>query len=126
MKRVLVVDDDAAVRRIIRHNLVKRGFHVLEADNGLTALDVVRSTPVDLILLDLRMPMMNGYELADRLQADPATADVPIVVSSVVADEAKQRIVRAKTFLLRPFAVQDLVAAVRTALEDGQPGEAGR
>ena len=124
MKRVLVVDDDAAVRRIIRHNLVTRGFHVLEADNGLTALDVVRSTPVDLILLDLRMPLMNGYELADRLQADPATANVPIVVSSVVADEAKQRIVRAKTFLLRPFAVQDLVTAVRTALEDGQSGEA--
>jgi CheY-like chemotaxis protein len=123
MKRVLVVDDDAAVRRIIRHNLVKHGFHVAEAENGLTALEVIRATPVDLILLDLRMPMMNGYELADRLQADPATANVPIVVSSVVADEAKQRIVRAKTFLLRPFAVKDLVTAVRAALEDGQTGE---
>jgi CheY-like chemotaxis protein len=80
---------------------------------------------VDLILLDLRMPTMNGYELADRLQADPATAKIPIVVSSVVADEAQQRIVRAKTFLVRPFAVNELVTAVRAALEDGRGQEAG-
>jgi CheY-like chemotaxis protein len=123
MKRVLVVDDDAPVRRIIRHHLVKDGFQVAEAKNGLEALEVVRATPVDLILLDLRMPMMNGYELADQLQADPATAKIPIVVSSVVADEAKQRILRAKTFLVRPFAVNELVMAVRAALEDGHPGE---
>jgi CheY-like chemotaxis protein len=125
MKRVLVVDDDAPVRKIIRHHLVKDGFHVVEAENGLKALEVVRSTPVDLILLDLRMPTMNGYELADRLQADPATAKIPIVVSSVVADEAQQRIVRAKTFLVRPFAVNELVTAVRAALEDGRGQEAG-
>ncbi len=124
MKRVLVVDDDAPVRRIIRHHLVKDGFHVEEATNGLEALEIVRATPVDLILLDIRMPMMDGYELADRLQADPATAKIPIVVSSVVADEAQQRIVRAKTFLLRPFAVKELVTAVRAALEDSLAGEA--
>src|SRR6185369_565761 len=126
MKRVLVVDDDAAVRKIIKHHLVKDGFDVAEEENGVTALEIVRSTAVDLILLDLRMPMMNGYELADRLRDDPATANVPIVVSSVVADEAKRRIVRAKTFLLRPFAVRDLVTAVRAALEDGCSGEAVR
>ena len=124
MKWVLVVDDDAAVRRIIRHHLVKDGFRVAEAENGLKALEVVRSTPVDLILMDIRMPMMNGYELADQLQADPSTAKIPIVVSSVVADEAQQRVVRAKTFLLRPFAVKELVSAVRAALEDGRTGEA--
>jgi CheY-like chemotaxis protein len=123
MKRVLVVDDDAPVRRIIRHHLVKDGFDVTEAANGLQALEVVRSTPVDLILMDIRMPMMNGYELADRLQADPLTAEIPIVVSSVVADEAHQRIVQAKTFLARPFTVSELVSAVRSALEDGGSGE---
>ncbi len=124
MKRVLVVDDDTPVRRIIKHHLLKEGFEVVEAADGMKALEVVRSTPVDLILLDIRMPMMDGYELADRLQADPATADIPIVVSSVVADEAQQRIVQAKTFLLRPFRVRELVAAVHTALEGGQSGEA--
>jgi len=89
MKRVLVVDDDTPVRRIIKHHLLKEGFEVVEAEDGMKALEVVRSTSVDLILLDIRMPMMDGYELADRLQADPATADIPIVVSSVVADEAQ-------------------------------------
>ena len=124
MKRVLVVDDDTPVRRIIKHHLLKEGFEVVEAADGLKALEVVRSTSVDLILLDIRMPMMDGYELADRLQADPATADIPIVVSSVVADEAQQRIVQAKTFLLRPFRVRELVAAVHAALERRQSGEA--
>ena len=124
MKRVLVVDDDIPVRRIIKHHLLKEGFEVVEAADGMKALEVVRSTPVDLILLDIRMPMMDGYELADRLQADPATADIPIVVSSVVADEAQQRIVWAKTFLLRPFRVRELVTAVHAALQGGQSGEA--
>ena len=124
MKRVLVVDDDAAVRRIITHHLVKDGYLVLEADNGVEALKIVRSTPVDLIVLDIRMPLMDGYELANRLQADPETVDIPLVVSSVVADEAQQQIVRAKTFLVRPFGVGELVGAVRAALHDGQTGQA--
>ncbi len=124
MKRVLVVDDDAPVRRIVGHHLMKDGFHVEEAKNGREALEIVRATPVDLILLDIRMPRMDGYELAHRLQADPATAKIPIVVSSVVADEAQARIVWAKTFLLRPFGVKELVTAVHAALEDGRAGEA--
>ena len=90
MKRVLVVDDDGPIRRIIKHHLTNAGFEVLEAEDGLKALAVARTARLDLILLDIRMPMMDGYELAEQLQADPATADIPILVSSVVADEAKQ------------------------------------
>ena len=115
MKRVLVVEDDAAIRRIVAHQLAKNGFEVVEAGDGSKALALARATRVDLILLDIRMPIMDGYELADRLQEDPATASIPIVVCSVAADEAEGRIVQAKTFLLRPFGIQDLVEAVRRA-----------
>jgi CheY-like chemotaxis protein len=67
-------------------------------------------------VLDIRMPVMDGYELADRLQQDAATAAIPILVCSVAADEAEKRMI-AKAFLLRPFGVRDLVTAVRGALE---------
>jgi CheY-like chemotaxis protein len=116
MKRVLLVEDDRAIRRIVAHHLVKAGYEVLEAEDGAKAFDLARTTTVDLVLLDIRMPAMDGYELADRLAADPITADIPIVVCSVVADEAKARILRAKTFLLRPFRVDELVAAVHEAV----------
>jgi CheY-like chemotaxis protein len=76
MKRVLLVEDDRAIRRIVKHHLVKAGYDAIEAEDGLKALDVARSTPVDLVLLDIRMPMMDGYELAERLAAEPATAAI--------------------------------------------------
>ena len=121
MKRVLVVDDDGPVRRIINHHLTKAGFEVVEAEDGMKALQVVRGTPVDVILLDIRMPIMNGYELAEELRADATTAGIPIVVSSVVADEAQGRIIQARTFQLRPFHVKELVAAVVAAVGPASP-----
>jgi hypothetical protein len=117
MKRVLVVDDDGPVRRIVGYHLLRNRFEVVEASDGLEALEMVRKMRIDVILMDIRMPLMDGYELAARLQEDPQTADIPIVVCSVVADEAQQRIVQAKTFLLRPFRVHELVSAVQAAVE---------
>lgn len=119
VKRVLVVDGDEPIRRIITHHLVKNGFWVLQAEDGLEALETARTTPVDLILLDIRMPMLDGYELAERLHADPATADVPIAVCRVAADEAEPRVLHARAFLLRPFLVRELVEAVQAAVASG-------
>lgn len=85
-RRVLVADDEPAVRLLLRVNLRSAGYEVVEATDGETALSSIRQQDFDLLLLDVMMPRMSGFELAERLRADPATAELPIVFVSARAD----------------------------------------
>lgn len=87
---VLVVDDEADVRVLCRVNLEFEGYRVVEAESGSKALDMVRAEPPDLILLDLMMPNMDGWEVIRRLRADERTASIPVVMLTAKADEDSQ------------------------------------
>lgn len=91
-KKILVVDDSATSRMIVRRCLEMAGFSdavILEAGDGALALDLLATTPVDLIVTDLRMPRMDGNTLIRKLISNRATTDIPVVVVSSVADDSE-------------------------------------
>jgi two-component system, chemotaxis family, chemotaxis protein CheY len=112
--RVLVVDDSPAMRGFIRRVLDLSGFEVsevLEAGNGLDALAILESRPVDVVLTDINMPRMNGEELVRKLSADEDLRDVPVLVVSGDASEARvQRMLEigARGCLAKPFSPERL------------------
>ena len=77
---ILVIDDDELTVKVIRRLLEDEGFGVLVAPNGLSGLDQARQAKPDVITLDINMPGIDGYEVCRRLQADPATSDIPVLI----------------------------------------------
>jgi CheY-like chemotaxis protein len=111
--QVLVVEDDESLREVIEWTLSDEGYSVASAENGAVALVQVDARPPALILLDMRMPVMDGWEFARTYQARPGPP-APIVVVTAAADAAERaRQIRAVDFLSKPFDVSDLIETVR-------------
>ncbi len=116
---ILIVDDTPANLRLLSNMLTERGYKVRSVINGQMALMAARAAPPDLILLDIRMPDMNGYEVCEALKSEAATADIPIIFISAL-DEAEDK-VRAFTvggvdYVTKPFQFEEVLARVRTHL----------
>ena len=114
--RVLVVDDDPVILRLIEVNLDLEGFDVVTANRGEDAIKKARSTSPDLAILDLMMPEMSGWELAERLQEHDATSGIPIVfLSARTQDEDRRRgeELGVAGYVTKPFDPADLVATIR-------------
>lgn len=119
--RVLVVDDSSTMRRIISRTLAMSGLPldtIHEAENGQVALDVLASTEVDLALLDINMPVMNGIEALEKIREGSRTADLPVVVVSTEGSEP--RVDRVKDlsagFVRKPFTPESLIQAIVVAI----------
>jgi two-component system cell cycle response regulator DivK len=78
-KRILVVEDQEDNRRIVRDLLTTSGYEVIEAENGQEALAAVARQPPDLILMDIQLPILDGYEATRRIKADPSQRSIPII-----------------------------------------------
>ena len=115
-ERILIVDDDESIRQIVHMCLSDEGYEVVEASNGQAALALVEDFQPSLILLDLRMPVMDGWEFARRYHALPGP-HVPIV-AFVAALNAEQECADLPTagILNKPFDLDELLQAVRTQL----------
>lgn len=119
MSRVLVVDDEPDVLLLCRLNLEQRGHEVLEAPNGQVALELARERLPDIVILDLMLPGIDGYEVMRTLRADPDTADLRVLVltaKSLRADRERSQDLGAAAFLTKPFLPDDLVATVDRVL----------
>ncbi|HZP85733.1 MAG TPA: ATP-binding protein [Burkholderiales bacterium] len=117
--RILVVDDNADMRRYL-HQLLARQWTVEAVGNGGEALRAVRREPPDLILSDIMMPELDGYQLLQKLRADPATREIPVILLSARAgEEARVEGMEAGAddYLVKPFAARELTARIRTHLE---------
>jgi CheY-like chemotaxis protein len=117
---VAIVDDDENTRDVFRTILEHNGMHVVEAVDGERGLDMVRREHPDLVLLDLGLPGIDGQTVARRLKADPATADVPIIVVTAAAeDDTRQWAMHlgCDDFLEKPVELRALTAAVERCLE---------
>jgi len=115
--RILVVDDEPPIRRFLRTSLTAQGYNVLEADDGQTALDLLRRNAVDLVVLDLGLPGIDGFEVIRQLRE--SGSPLPIIVLSVRTDEAgKVRALDlgADDYISKPFGVDELLARIRAAL----------
>jgi two-component system KDP operon response regulator KdpE len=115
--RILVVDDEPPIRRLVRTSLGAEGHSVLEAEDGEAALALLRRNAIDVLLLDLGLPGMDGFEVIRTLRESGST--VPIIVLSVRADEAgKVRALDlgADDYVTKPFGIGELNARIRAAM----------
>jgi CheY-like chemotaxis protein len=127
--RVLIVDDDAVMRLLCAVNLTAEGLHVLEAEDGLEALEQARCERPDLILTDVKMPRLDGFQLAERLRGDDRTRRIPLIfLSGEVAQANAERAheLGALAYLTKPFdpgALASLVAREIDAVRAGSSDE---
>lgn len=118
--KILVVDDEPDVVELIERTLRADGFEVVLAYDGIGALDLAATEKPDLILLDIMMPMMSGYEVCEQLKSNPATLNIPIVcLSSAHTPDARAQSIRvgALTLITKPFLPAELVAQIRRHLQ---------
>ena len=117
--RVLVVDDDQSIRELLRVQLTKAGYEVVLAANGEEALSKAAENPPDIILIDVLMPHLDGYETSARLKNDDATSSVPILMVSALGgptDRVRALDMGVDDFINKPFDRIEMLARVRSLL----------
>jgi type II secretory ATPase GspE/PulE/Tfp pilus assembly ATPase PilB-like protein/ActR/RegA family two-component response regulator len=126
-KTVLIVEDEEPLRRVLRDLLERDGFHVLEANNGVQALDQIDRGAPDVVVLDLNLPQLDGFGVLSRLRSRPATANLPVIILTAQGDEDSEvRVLEggADDFLTKPFRPRALSARLHTLLNRKVPGSA--
>jgi hypothetical protein len=118
---VLVIDDDPAARQIMRRTLAKDGFRVAEAESGAAGLAAARRLTPDAITLDVLMPEMDGWSVLAALKADPALAEIPVIMASIVDDPSLGFALGASDYLTKPVDRERLLATVRRYVADAGP-----
>ncbi len=116
---VLIVDDEPDVVTLWQRSLLMEGFDVLCAYDGISAVDMAEVDKPDLILLDIMMPMMSGYEVCREIRANPLTEDVPVLcVTSAQSAEVREnaQAAGAQGLLIKPFTTRELVAQINRFL----------
>jgi putative two-component system response regulator len=124
--RVLVIDDEAPIRLLCRVNLEAEGMTVLEAPDGPTGIDATREESPDVVLLDVMMPGLDGWKVAEQLLEDPATADVPIVFLTARADlrdRARGMDTGGVDYITKPFNPVELAPLIRRIVAAVERGE---
>ncbi|MBX9910567.1 MAG: response regulator [Beijerinckiaceae bacterium] len=118
-KRILIVEDTLDNRQIMRDLLTSSGYECHEAVDGLQGVEMASTVSPDLILMDIQLPKLDGYDTTRRIKADPATAAIPIIAVTSYAlsgDELKARAAGCDDYLSKPFSPRELLAHVRRFL----------
>ena len=118
--KILIVDDDDSIRSLLQQELGDAGYNVDQASNGKEALARVRANRPNLIILDIMMPEMNGFDTAAVLKNDPETMDIPIIVLSVVQDKARGFRIGIDRYLTKPIDTGLLFNEIGSLLEQGK------
>jgi DNA-binding response OmpR family regulator len=123
---VMIVDDESAIRLVCRVNLESAGFETIEAGDGETALAMASSERPDLILLDVMLPGLDGWEVAARLRETPETREIPIVfltARSAATDEVHGHAAGGVGYISKPFDPAELTRTVSATLQRVRRGE---
>jgi two-component system alkaline phosphatase synthesis response regulator PhoP len=123
MSKILIVDDEQDIVELISYNLEKEGFSTIKAYDGVSVFNIIATKKPDLLILDLMLPGMNGLDICKKIRANPATADLPIIMLTAKGDELDKIIgleIGADDYITKPFSVKELVARVRTILRRSQ------
>ena len=122
-KRILVVEDQEDNRQILRDLLANAGYDMIEAEDGQQAIVAATEHRPDLILMDIQLPMLDGYEATRRIKADPALNTIPIIVVTSYAlsgDEEKARAAGCDAYVAKPYSTRQLLAKIGQFLEQPQ------
>jgi two-component system, cell cycle response regulator DivK len=115
-KRILVVEDQEDNRQIIRDMLSATDYELTEAENGEQALAAVAKQRPDLILMDIQLPIMDGYEATRRIKANPALRSIPIIAITSYVEEQKAQAAGRDEYLPEPYSPRQLLAKIRQYL----------
>jgi twitching motility two-component system response regulator PilH len=124
MSQVLVVDDSLPQQQIISDLLKKHGLTVTVADDGLAALEQIKQSLPDLIVLDIVMPRMNGFELCRHLKSDPNTQNIPVILCSSKGEQFDRHWglrQGADAYIVKPFQPVELLGTIRQLLRKQSP-----
>jgi phosphate regulon transcriptional regulator PhoB len=124
--RVLVVEDERDVAELIRYNLSKEGYDVVVAPTGGDALKQAREVQPDIVLLDIMVPQLNGWEVCRRLKQDAETRKIPVIMLTGRVDEGDKVLgfeMGADDYVTKPFSPRELVARIRAVARRGRAGE---
>ena len=115
-RRILVVEDQEDNRRILHDLLTNAGYEIVQAENGEAALKAAAAERPDLILMDIQLPLLDGYEATRRIKADPALRAIPIIVVTSYAlsgDESKARAAGCDAYITKPYSPRAILAKIR-------------
>ncbi|BAY07706.1 PAS domain S-box protein [Calothrix sp. NIES-2098] len=118
-KTILVVDDDVNIRELLRQQLENEGYNVREAKDGMDAIQQIKANRPDLILLDVMMPQINGFDVAAVLKNDPHTADIPIVILSIIENKERGYHIGIDRYLTKPINTEQLRSEIGSLLSQG-------
>jgi DNA-binding response OmpR family regulator len=121
--QVLVVEDEPDVAELLRYNLARAGYDVISAPNGADAVKIARDVVPDVILLDVMVPQLNGWEVCRRLKSDPATQAIPIIMVTGRVEEGDKVLgfeLGADDYVTKPFSPRELIARVRAVARRGK------
>lgn len=119
MKRLLVVEDDPDIRELLKYNLTREGFEVLQASNGADGLSLALNESVDLVILDLMLPQLSGIEVCKKLRESSQTKSIPVIMLTAKGEETDIVYglgVGADDYMVKPFSVKELIARIYTRL----------
>jgi CheY-like chemotaxis protein len=119
-KTILVVDDEANIRRFLSHELKKRGYSVIQASGGSEAIEMARKHHPDLVTLDVLMSGMSGFDVTAVLKSSPDTKDIPILIVSVMEDKERAYQLGVNEYLTKPFKIDALMEKVNLLLQGTQ------
>ena len=118
-RKMLLADDSITIQKVVELVLAEEGFEIKAVNNGEEALAAIETFKPDVVLADIEMPKMNGYQLCEKLKAHPVTKNVPVILLSGAfepLDEELARDVKADSFVIKPFESQELISKINAAL----------
>lgn len=118
-QKILIIEDEISIRELVKFNLSKEGYTVIETDDGISGVNAAKNKMPDLILLDLMLPGMDGLDVCRMLKNHPPTSGIPIIMVTAKAEEIDKVIgleLGADDYLAKPFSVRELIARVKAVL----------